>query len=153
MSHPGLGRRLFVVGLFVLTSASATPPRITVSGAWTRPAAAGMNAAGYLTVANQGRFQDRLTGAASPIAARVTLHQSHMVGNVSVMRALDGIAVASRGQINLAPGGFHLMLEGLKRPLRPGERAPVTLQFQRAGPVRAWLTVRNGPPAATGMKM
>ncbi|HWD67754.1 MAG TPA: copper chaperone PCu(A)C [Caulobacteraceae bacterium] len=153
MNHPGFGRRLLLVGLFAFASASATPPRITVIGAWTRPAAAGMNAAGYMTIANHDGFPDRLMGAASPMAARVSLHRSRKVGNVSIMRPIDGIDVTSHGRTSLAPGGFHLMLEGLKRPLRPGERAPVTLQFQRAGPVRAWLTVRSGPAAATGMKM
>ncbi|HEY1415440.1 MAG TPA: copper chaperone PCu(A)C [Caulobacteraceae bacterium] len=154
MSYLGLDRRLLLVGLLASAGASATPLQITVSSAWTRPAAAGMNAAGYMTIANHGHSPDRLTSAASPIAARVTLHQSRMVGAVSVMRPVEGIDVTSRGQISLAPGGVHLMLEGLKRPLQPGDRAPVTLLFQHAGPVRAWLTVRTGTEAPTpGMRM
>jgi hypothetical protein len=153
MNHQGLSRRLVLAGLLAAASASAAALRLVVADAWTRPAASGMNAAGYMTIANRGPFPDRLTGAASPIAARVSLHQSRMVGNVSIMRPIDGIEVTSHGRTSLAPGGFHLMLEGLKRPLRPGDRAPVTLFFQRAGPVRAWFTVRTGPAAATGMKM
>lgn len=153
MSHTGFGRRLFLAGLLAFAGASAAPLRITVSSAWTRPAAAGMNAAGYMTIANNGRFPDRLTGAASPIAARVSLHQSRMAGNVSVMRPLEGVDVASHGQTSLAPDGVHLMLEGLKRPLRSGDRAPVTLRFRRAGSVRTWLSVRGGPAAMPGMRM
>lgn len=148
-----MDQRILIACLLVSASASAAPQRIRVTNAWTRPALAGMNAAGYMTFANRAPVPDRLDGASSPLAARVTLHQSRMVGSVSVMRPAAGVPVPSHGQASLSPGGFHLMMEGLKRPLKPGERAPVTLEFQRAGPVRAWLTVRGGAPVSPGMKM
>jgi copper(I)-binding protein len=132
---------------------AAAPSRIVVAGGWTRPAMVGMNAAGYMNIVNGGALPDNLTGAASPNAARVSLHQSRMVATVSVMRPVAALLVPARGQAVLAPGGFHMMLEGLKQPLRPGGRVPVTLFFQRAGRVRIWLNVRTGPSAMSGMKM
>jgi copper(I)-binding protein len=41
----------------------------------------------------------------------------------------------------MKPGGLHIMLMGLKAPLRPGSRLPVTLRFEKAGLVRANLPV------------
>lgn len=153
MRHQRLGRRLLLAGLLAAAAASAGPVRVVVADAWTRPAAAGMNAAGYMIIANRGPLPDRLTGATSPMAARVSLHQSRMIGNLSVMRPVSTIPAPPNGRTSLAPGGYHLMLESLKRPLRLGDRAPVTLIFQRAGPVRAWLIVRANAAVSPGMTM
>ncbi len=135
--------------------ALAQPPAIAVTGAWTRPAAAGLNAAGYLTIANKGAQADRLLGAASPVAATVTLHESRSVGGMMTMRPVAALAIPPGGSVALAPGRYHLMLEGLKRPLVSGQRAPLTLTFAHAGPVKIELEVRDGPPAPpmAGMKM
>jgi hypothetical protein len=104
-----------------------------------------MNAAGYLTIVNTGPFADRLLSAASPLATRVSIHESRRVGAVMTMRAVPVLRIPSKSQVALAPGGYHLMLEALKRPLRMGERAPVTLNFERAGAVRVRLAVGAGP--------
>jgi hypothetical protein len=112
-----------------------------------------MNGAGYLTIVNHGRLADRLIGAASPVASKVSIHQSRQVGAVMTMRALAFLDVGAGARVTLAPGGFHLMLEGLKRPLRVGQTAPVTLVFARSGLVRASLVVRGAPPAMPGMAM
>jgi copper(I)-binding protein len=141
------GRRLLLATL-VAASASAfaaAPARIAVTGGWTRPVAQGMTAAGYLTVANRGAFADRLIGASSPFAAKVSIHESRQVGSVMTMRAIPTLTVPGRGKVTLAPGGLHLMFEGVKRPLPVGARVPVTLIFSGAGAVRASLAVGAGP--------
>jgi hypothetical protein len=144
-------RPIAIAGLAVgLTSAAiaASPASpITISNAWARPVvAAGMTAAGYLTVVNRGPFGDRLVGASSPLAARVSLHQSRMVGAMMTMRAVTAIGIPARGRADLSPGGYHLMLAGVRRPLASGARIPLTLSFARAGTVRTSLTVRAGGP-------
>ena len=151
MSHQRLG--LLVASLVAATAAAAAPPRITVSGAWTRPAMAGMNAAGYMTITNNSPVADRLSGASSALAAGTSLHESRMIGIISTMRPVAGIVVPPHGSVRLEPNGFHLMLEGLKRPLKPGGRAPLTLEFQRAGAVRTWLDVRAAGSPTPDMKM
>jgi copper(I)-binding protein len=153
MIAQGLVRFLALAGFLAASAVAAARPGVIVSEAWTRPAAPGMTAAGYMSIANPGAVADALDGASSPIARRVTLHQSRLVGNVSVMRPLASLPLPAHGRASLAPGGLHLMFEGLKRPLKGGDRAPVTLRFRRAGPVRVWLAVRGGPSAMTGMKM
>ena len=151
-------RAALCFGFAMLTAplgALAQPPAIAVASAWTRPAAAGLNAAGYLTITNKGAQADRLLGAASSVAATVTLHESREVGGMMTMRPVGALTVPPGGSVALAPGGYHLMLEGLKHPLAAGQHAPVTLTFAHAGPLKVELEVRDGAPAApmAGMKM
>jgi len=144
-----------VIGLVAVASARAQNAGLVVTGAWTRPAAAGMNAAGYMTITNKTGVADQLVGASSGAATSVTLHQSRLMNGVMTMRPVPGVPIASGAAASLAPGGFHLMLEGLKRPLAAGGKVPIVLTFTHAGPVRVELEVRDGPPVApmAGMKM
>ncbi len=122
---------------------------IRISDAWCPPTPPGApTAAGYLTITNTGRAADRLTGASSPLAAQVQLHSMTTQGGVMRMRQVTGgLEVASGQAVAIQPGGEqHLMLIGLKRPLRAGDRAPVTLSFARAGAVRVDFAVH--PQAA-----
>ena len=52
------------------------------------------------------------------------------------MRQVEGgIPVPAGGTVTLAPGGFHIMLIGLKAPLHAGQGYDVTLDFRHAGPM------------------
>lgn len=107
----------------------------------------GGNGAGYLTVTNTGRAPDRLVSAASPAAGRVEIHQSMVTNGVAMMHAADtGVVVPAQGKAVLAPGGYHLMLIGLKAASPAGGAIPVTLTFERAGKVAASLAVRTTTP-------
>ena len=139
--------------LAALLATGAAPPPISVSGGWTRPALPGMTAAGYRGIVNRGSRPDRLVAASSPVAASVSLHESRMVGSVMTMRSVASLTIPPRGRVTLAPGGLHLMLEGLRRPLRAGERVPLSLRFAGVGSSQVSLSVGAGPPPMAGMKM
>lgn len=146
-------RYLLAVAAAALTTGAARPT-ISIADAWTRPTAiAGLNAAGYLTLVNHGPRERRLIGASSPMAPSVTLHRSARVGQVTTMRAVAFIAVPAHASVTLAPGGYHLMLEHVRRPLRPGERVSVSLRFAGGKAVPATLVVRSGGAAMPGMAM
>ena len=53
-----------------------------------------------------------------------------------------GLAIPAGGAVALKPGGYHLMFMGLKRPLKKGERFPVTLRFQTAGTLKVQFAVQ-----------
>ena len=114
-----------------------------------------MNAAGYGSITNRGPRADRLIGAASAAASKVSIHESRSAGGVMSMRTLSDLAIPAGATVTFAPGGLHLMLEGLKRPLNPGARVAITLTFAKAGVVRSELVVRSGDPAPAmpGMRM
>ena len=67
-------------------------------------------------------------------------------GGVMRMRAAGPLALRSGGMIAMKPGGLHIMLMGLKAPLRPGTSLPLVLRFEKAGAVRANLPIL--PPGA-----
>lgn len=113
-----------------------TPPGAVTAGA-------------YLSIENKGKAADKLLRAASPVAGLVELHTMSMDGNVMRMRAVPSLDVAAGATVKLAPGGLHVMLQDLKRPMKEGERVPLTLVFERAGEVKVELAVQK-PEVASG---
>jgi len=71
---------------------------------------------------------------------------------VMTMRPLDkGLSIEPGKTVKLAPGGHHLMLLGLKSPLKQGDKVPVTLEFEKAGKVKLSLDVQGvGAQAPAG---
>ena len=123
---------------------------ITASDPWSRTTAPRATVgAGYLTIRNSDPQPDRLLSATSPRAAKVEIHTMTMDGGVMRMRPLpDGLEVPAGGEASLAPGGNHIMLIGLKAPLKEGERIPATLRFARAGTITVHFMVAPAGAAA-----
>jgi copper(I)-binding protein len=138
--------------LLAVPVAWADPPP-ALSSAWARASTPHASAAAvYLTITDPGG-PDRLIAASTPVAAAASVHESRMVGSVMQMRPVAALPVASGQTVVLAPGGYHVMLTGLRAPLLAGQHFPITLTFEKAGPVTATVTVRTlragGPPAHT----
>ena len=70
------------------------------------------------------------------------LHTHIRDGDVMRMRPVNDIPVPANGEVSLQPGGLHLMLIGLARPLNDGQSIPVSLRFERAGEVTVELAVQ-----------
>ena len=95
------------------------------------------SSAAYLSITNQGAMADRLLAVESSLAHKTELHTMDVTNGVMKMRQIDdGIAIPSGKTIQLAPGGFHVMLIGLKAPLNADENYQVTLVFEKAGKVK-----------------
>jgi copper(I)-binding protein len=107
-------------------------------------------AAYFATLENSGSVADKLVRATTPVAARVELHTMSVdAQGVMRMREIDGIALAPKAKLQMRPGmGTHLMLVGLKEPLKEGATFPMTLQFERAGTVEVKVVVQT--PRARG---
>ena len=100
------------------------------------------NGAVYATIRNQGPSDDVLVSATSSVAEKVELHEVKNEAGVMAMRPIDKLAVPAGGVVEMKPGGYHIMLLGLRRELNPGDSVPVTLTFQKAAPVTVTATVR-----------
>ncbi len=142
---------------------TAVTSSITVSGVWARPAGAmagvmsdakptdaasamgegGANGAMYLTISNSGGAPDRLVKASGDIAKSIELHTVIKSGDVIQMRPVEAIEVPANASVALQPGGFHVMLIGLKRDLKLGDTFDITLQFEQAGPVTVQAVVKQ----------
>ncbi len=116
---------------------------IIATDPWTRATSPRASVgAGYLTILNSGAQADRLVSASSPRAAKVEIHTMSLEDGIMRMRPLpNGLEVPAGGEASLAPGGNHIMLIGLKAPLKEGERIPATLRFARAGTLKVHFTV------------
>jgi copper(I)-binding protein len=99
--------------------------------------------AAYLSILNKGATADSLVRATTPRAGGAELHSMSMDGNIMRMRQVPSIAAAPGATVKLEPGGLHLMLTGLKQPLKAGERFPLTLYFQKAGQVTVDIVVQE----------
>lgn len=101
------------------------------------------NAGGFLSIYNYASDGDRLVSASSPIAQRVELHTMTMDNDVMRMRMLpDGIELPGQAQVDLAPGGLHVMFIGLEGPFEVGAEIPVTLVFENSGSREVMMPVR-----------
>lgn len=114
---------------------------IEIGHPWSRAAPANITGAGFMSLRNTGTAPDRLIGASAEIARVVEIHTHVQEGGVMRMRPVDGVEIAPGAEVKLAPGGYHLMLIGLKQALRKDDRVPVTLTFERAGSVTVELAV------------
>jgi len=117
---------------------------------WARPTAEGAKlGAAYLSIENKGKEADKLVSAESPAAEKSELHETREVNGVMTMRPVEGgIEVKSGAVIELKPGGYHIMLVGLKKQLREGESVPLTVTLAKAGPVNVEIKVEKTGPAS-----
>jgi len=107
--------------------------------------------AGYLTVTNTGIAPDTLVSATTSASDHVEIHEMAMKDGVMTMRPMaKGVTIAPGKSVNFAPGGFHMMLMGLKAPLKQGDKVPLTLTFAKAGKVDVTLDVQGIGAQAPG---
>ncbi len=101
------------------------------------------NSAVYLTLLNQGSLGDRLLGGRTPAADRVEVHRSVLAGDVMRMEKLESLDLPPGSEVRLQPGGLHLMLLRLSRPLAEGDDLELTLSFERSGDLVFRVPVRG----------
>jgi periplasmic copper chaperone A len=94
-----------------------TPPGQSTTGA-------------FMNLKNADSRDHKLVSAASPAARVVELHEHTHEGGVMRMRPVKEILVKAKGETKLAPGGYHVMMIGLVKPLSDGELVPITLTFE-----------------------
>ena len=117
---------LCLVCLFAASSAQAA---VTISDAWVRENAPGqVVGAAYMTL--KSPQDSTLVFVESPTAGSVEIHSMSMNNNVMKMRKLEELPLKAGKAEKLAPGGFHLMLFDLKKPLKNGEKVDFKLCFK-----------------------
>lgn len=112
---------------------------------WSRATPGGAKiGGGYMTITNNGSAPDKLLSATTSVADHVEIHEMSMANNVMTMRKLDGgVAVLPGKTVAFAPGSYHLMLVGLKNPLKEGDRVKATLIFEKAGAIEVTINVEG----------
>jgi hypothetical protein len=133
--------------------AAAYAAQPAVQGAWVRASVPGQQATGAfmrITAKEPGQ----LVGATSPVAGSAQVHEMKMEGDVMRMRPAGPIDLPAGKTLELKPGGYHLMLQDLKKPLEAGGTVPLTLVFRDAKGVETRMDLRlpvaTQPPAGAG---
>jgi len=127
---------LLLAVVFSAQAHSQTPGQniIVVDHPWARATPAGAKTgAVYVTLINNGTTGDRLLSATTPVADKVQFHSATEDNGISRMREMRTVEVAPGAKVSFNPGGRHIMVVGLKQPLKEGQSFPLTLTFEKAG--------------------
>ncbi len=129
--------------LFTVSAGAADAP-IVVHDAWLR-ASLGQspNTAGYMKIENRGAAEDKLVSVSVAGANMAHVHESTMKDGVMQMKAVDALSLKPGAAVEFKPGGLHVMVMGLKTPLKAGETIQLRLQFARAGEITVDAQVRG----------
>ena len=137
--------RKFLLPMLMLLAgpAFADESPINVAYAKARPTAPGGTGVVYMTVMNHGATDDDLTGLSTPIADKAEMHRSTDTNGVSRMEPVADLPLKANGAVDFGPGGLHVMLMGMKQPLKLGDSFPLTLTFAKAGQVTVTVSVQQ----------
>lgn len=125
--------------------AATTAPEMKISGAWVRTTTNDVSAA-YFVVDNPGEA-DTLVSAKASVGMMAQLHEVITDGGSSKMQQKEGgFPVPAKGELELKPGSFHVMIMGIKEPLAAGDTVDLTLQFEHAGTVNLKAPVLAAAP-------
>ena len=127
-----------------LLAGCAGAGRVTVTDAWVRASpSAGQATGAYLVIKNAGQTDDRLLSVASDVSEKAEMHEMKDVDGMMEMSPVESIAAPAGGRAELKPGGLHIMLVGLKRELKAGDKVTLTLTFEEAGAIQVTAEVRD----------
>jgi copper(I)-binding protein len=140
---PALARPLSQLGGPRDAVTLAADTTVSAHEAWARASAgSAANGAAYVTLKG-GAEPDQLVGASTPVADMAEVHETTNDNGVMKMRPVPAMPVPAGKTVALAPGGYHIMLMGLKHPLVAGQSFPLTLAFARGGKVTLDVQVKG----------
>lgn len=120
----------------MLLAANAWAGEVKVSDAWVRATAPGQDS-GSIQFSITIQQEAKLIGASSPVAGKVELHSMRHENGMMEMRPVESIDLPAGKTVDLATSGQHIMLIGLKQPLKAGDSVPFTLTVQYADKSKA----------------
>jgi len=100
--------------------------------------------AGYLTITNNGKNDDKLIFVTGIISPTIEIHTMSVENNIMKMQEIKGGLTIPAGQsVTLQAGGLHLMFMNLPQQLKDGEKYDVTLVFEKAGEIDVTFNVKK----------
>jgi len=138
LSSSTMRRLLIASSLFLSLAVQA---QVKVDDPWVRATVAPQKATGAFMQLTSAR-PAKVVAASSPVAAMVEIHEMKMDGGVMKMRAVDALPLPAGQAVALKPGSYHVMLMGLKAPIKAGETVPLTLTVEGEDKRRTTVEVR-----------
>jgi copper(I)-binding protein len=126
----------------MMIGAGAQGPRVTASAGWVKaPAAGETQAVACVTVDNPTMYEIYLVSATTEAAGRVELRDAGLAGDAG-LQPVEFISVPAYRRIDMEPGGLHLRLIDLKRPLKAGDTVSLTIATDTVGKLEVEAIVR-----------
>ncbi len=119
---------------------------IEISQAWARALPPVVpNGAAYFTLVNHSNKDIVVTGVSSDIAKHSMLHESYFDDGKVAMRHIEELVINPHKSVIFKPGGFHVMLMGLKKPLTKGGEFTMSFQLKDGSQITTSVTVKDAP--------
>lgn len=137
-------RVITILALCAVALSACGAGDIEVHEPWARAAMQGQNSAAYMMIHNHSSSADELIGASSDIADAVEIHLSQMGPNGEMqMLPQEAIALGAGDEISFQPGSYHIMLIGLTRDLKVGEKIQIVLHFKSHADITVEVPVQE----------
>ncbi|MBO9493385.1 copper chaperone PCu(A)C [Thalassotalea sp. G20_0] len=105
-------------------------PELQLLNASARATKPGMSSsAAYMTIYNGSHQAVQIRSLSSPVARKTELHTTEMNNGMMKMRRVDNLTINPGDRLELKPGGYHVMLMGLNKPIAKNSDVPVTITF------------------------
>lgn len=163
MRYFWIGLIVLAIGVSACQTGSVDAPAIEVRDAWVRPTGSmggmngdqsmhdnqsgmggsGINSAAYMVIENKGRVSENLLRVEGDIAHAIELHRSEIVDGVMRMSPVANIEIPAGNQVELKPGGLHIMLINLKGEIKPGDQVSLNLIFELSGKMTVFVEARQ----------
>jgi len=132
---------LLLMAVFSVPASAFAADAVRVVNAWTRATVPGQKVAGvYMEILSP--MEGSLTGVSFHLARSAEIHSMKMEGGTMKMRPVKSVELPAGKWVKLQPGGLHVMLFDLERPLRAGQKLPMTLTVEFPGQRKREVTVQ-----------
>ena len=122
-------------------ASAAAHAQVAVSDPWVRTTVAQQKTtAAYMTITSLKG--GKLVDASSPVAASAEVHEMKMEGDVMRMRPIDALPLPAGKPVELKTGTYHMMLMGLKAPVKAGDVVPIKLVIEDSKGQRKTVDVK-----------
>jgi len=132
-------RRLLLAS--ALLASFAAHAQVKVDDPWVRATVAPQKTTGAFMQLTSAK-PAKVVAASSPVASVVEIHEMKMADGVMKMRAVDVLPLPAGQAVALKPGSYHVMLMGLKNPIKAGDTVPLTLTVEGEDKQRTAVEVK-----------
>ena len=133
------------IGAILALTPGVLASDVMVKEAFARASAVPTAKAGtvYMTFINNSSKADRLLSVTTAASETAQVHQNVENDGVATMNPVEGLEIPAGGTVELKPGSLHIMLTGLKAPLKKGDMITLELKFEHAGTVEVMAHVAD----------
>ena len=139
---------LGVIALFAVQfNVNADEGDIVITNEWARPIlVAGRPGSAYLHIENKGDVADKLLAVTSTISSRLEIHEHIMKDGVMKMSQVDHILIEAGNNVELKPGGYHIMIFETSSQYEVGDQIDLTFGFEKSGSITKIVNVMTKQP-------